>query len=249
MLEAVVLDFGHTIVDYALSERALLATYEEVHALLLNHAAGELPTAADLVDSVSMRLAARINESYLRRELEELDVLAEFAALFADLDLHLPTDLVRRIAQLEHEALTAELYVSPQNLAALRTLRNDGFRLGMVSNITAHGDFVREDLDRLGLLDLFDVVVLSSEVGVRKPHPRIYETVLLSLGIPAADTLFVGDRLREDVSGPQLLGMRTVLTREFRAEEAGAGSPVPDAVIDSLTELPSVARHLRSNDA
>ena len=90
MLDAVVLDFGHTIVDYALNERALLATYEEVQGLLVKHAEGELPTAADLVKSVSARLSAKINDSYVCQELEELDVLAEFTALFADLNLRCP---------------------------------------------------------------------------------------------------------------------------------------------------------------
>ena len=245
MLEAVVLDFGHTIVDFALSGRALLATYEEVQGLLVQHVAGKLPTADELVNSVSLRLSSRINDSYLSQELEELDVLAEFTALFADLDLRLPPELIRRIAQLEHQALTAELYVSPANLAALRTLKEEGFLLGMASNITFHGDFVRGDLDRLGLLDLFDAVVLSSEVGVRKPHPRMYETALDCLRVPARSALFVGDRLREDVGGPQSVGMRSVLTREFRAEESLPGSPVPDAVIDHLSELPAVARQLR----
>ena len=147
----------------------------------------------------------------------------------------MPPELVRRIAELDHQALTAELYVSPANLAALRTLKDDGFLLGMVSNITFHGDFVREDLDRLGLLDLFDAVVLSSEVGIRKPHPRIYEAVLDCLHVQARNAVFVGDRLREDVGGPQSLGMRSVLTREFRVEESASGSPIPDAVIDSLS--------------
>lgn len=50
--------------------------------------------------------------------------------------------------------------------------------------------------------------------------------------------MFVGDRLLDDVAGAQGVGMRAVLTREFRQEE---GSTVrPDAVIDALVELPAV---------
>ncbi len=246
MLEAIVLDFGHTIVDFALNERALLATYEQVHDMLVDYAAGELPTASALVEAVSMRLATKINDSYLRQELEELDVLVEFADLFADLDLQLPPDLIRRIVELEHTALTAELHVSPANLAALQTLRTDGFLLGLVSNITLYGDFVRCDLDRLGLLDLFQAVVLSSELGVRKPHARIYEAVLTSLRVPASAAVFVGDRLREDIAGPQAAGMRGVLTREFRLEAQEPGSPTPDAIIHRLSDLPALARSLRA---
>ena len=55
------------------------------------------------------------------------------------------------------------------------------------------------------------------------------------LATAAEDTIFVGDRVREDVRGPQLLGMRGVLTHEFRQEDS-AGS-APHAVIQDLREL------------
>jgi putative hydrolase of the HAD superfamily len=118
-------------------------------------------------------------------------------------------------------------------------LKRRGLKVGLVSNITFDGDSVRNDLDRLGLLDLFDAVVLSSEIGVRKPHPRIYQVALDGLGVLVAQAVFVGDRLVEDVRGPQTAGMRAILTHEFRIEEPTATSSVPDAVIDRLSKLPA----------
>jgi putative hydrolase of the HAD superfamily len=247
MIDAVILDFGHTIVDFVLSERALLATYEEVRELLVEHAVGELPSARELVDNVSYRLGKRIEESYLAQELEELDILAEFAACFAGIDLQLPPDLIRRIAEMEHRALSAETFLPPESAAALRALRDDGLRLGLVSNITLLGELVREDLHRLGILELLDAVVLSSEEGVRKPHPRIYARALERLGIPGDRAVFVGDRLREDVGGPQAAGMRTVLTRQYRQETPGPETPQPDRIIESLSELPGTIRSLRAS--
>lgn len=246
MIDAVILDFGHTIVDFVLSERALLATYEEVRGLLVEHAGGELPSARHLVDAVSLRLGQRIEESYRAQELEELDILEEFTACFAGIDLHLPPALIRRIAEMEHRALSAETSLLPENAAALQSLRDAGFRLGLVSNITLLGELVREDLHRLGILHLFDAVVLSSELGVRKPHPRIYARALEGLGVGGERALFVGDRLREDVAGPQAAGMRAVLTRQFRQEECDPESPTPERVIERLADLPAVALALRA---
>lgn len=246
MLDAVVLDFGHTIVDFALNEQALHAAYEEVRQLLVEYAASEVPSASALVEGVSKRLSARVNESYERQDLQELDIVAEFQALLADLNICVPDNLTRTIVGIEHRALLAELFVPPANLAALQALRSEGLRLGLVSNITYLGDMVRDDLDRLGLLELFGAVILSSEIGVRKPHPRIYEAALDQLHVPAVHTVFVGDRLREDVMGPKSVGMRAILTQEYRAEHVGTDGPVPDFIITHLTELSAVVRTLRA---
>jgi putative hydrolase of the HAD superfamily len=76
-------------------------------------------------------------------------------------------------------------------------------------------------------------------VGTRKPDPAIFGDALSKLGVDAANTVFVGDRLLDDVGGAQAAGMRTVLTREFRSEEPDGG-PSPGAVIERLEELPGV---------
>src|SRR2546423_7310140 len=88
----------------------------------------------------------------------------------------------------------------------------------------------------------FEAVSFSSEVGVRKPHPRIYADALRKLGVEARRALFVGDRVKEDIQGPKTLGMRAVLTREWRREEDPG---LADFVIQPLGELPPVIRKLK----
>jgi putative hydrolase of the HAD superfamily len=80
-------------------------------------------------------------------------------------------------------------------------------------------------------------VTFSSEVGVRKPHREIYADALKKLGADPSRTLFVGDRVREDVQGPQALGMRAVLTREWRQEDDPG---VADFIIHRMGELPAI---------
>jgi putative hydrolase of the HAD superfamily len=245
MIDAIILDYGHTLVDWVLDEEVLLATYEQVRELLVDYAEGELPSARTLVENVSHRLGTRIEESYARQDLQELDILKEFEESLAALNLRVPPELVHRIVTMEHRALEAETFLPPENAEVLRSLRAEGFRLGLVSNITLLGDLVRQDLDHLGILDLFDATIFSSEERVRKPHPAIYAAALGRLGIGGDVAVFVGDRLREDIGGPQQAGMRAVLTRQFRQEEPGPDTPQPVAVIEHLSELPAIARHLR----
>jgi HAD superfamily hydrolase (TIGR01509 family) len=127
-------------------------------------------------------------------------------------------------------------------LDTLDRLRADGKRLGLVSNITLLPRLVREDLDRMGLGSRLDATVFSSEVGVRKPDPRIFREALGRLGSDSAETVFVGDRLYDDISGAQAVGMRAVLTKQFRREDDPDYEP--DAVIEHITELPQALERL-----
>ena len=77
-MQAVVLDLGHTIIDFGLAEDALRETYVQVLAMLTGRARAELPSAEGMVQGVSRRIVDAINESYLREELEELAILALF---------------------------------------------------------------------------------------------------------------------------------------------------------------------------
>lgn len=91
-------------------------------------------------------------------------------------------------------------------------------RLAVVSN-THSPALVPRHLDRLGLTDLFETVVLSVDLGLRKPHPVIYQRALDDLGIGAADAIFVGDSYGPDYAGPRRHGMRALLIDPDRATD------------------------------
>jgi epoxide hydrolase-like predicted phosphatase len=61
--------------------------------------------------------------------------------------------------------------------------------------------------------ELFDVVVISAEVGLHKPQPEIYRLAAEQLGLEPQDCIFVDD-LRENVEGAEAVGMTGVLHRD-----------------------------------
>jgi putative hydrolase of the HAD superfamily len=97
---------------------------------------------------------------------------------------------------------------------------------------------MREDFLRYGLDRFLDASVFSSEAGWRKPDPRIFREAMNRLKAEPAETVFVGDRLYDDISGAQAVGMRAVQTRQFRQEADPDFHP--DAVIDHISELPAL---------
>jgi len=100
------------------------------------------------------------------------------------------------------------------------------------------GRILRRVLAADGVLDLFVTAVFSDETGVAKPDPRAFHTALESLGTEAAATVHIGDLVETDVAGAKGVGMRAVL---YRARgSAPAGGPAPDAVVESLADLPGL---------
>jgi putative hydrolase of the HAD superfamily len=122
--------------------------------------------------------------------------------------------------------------VYPDAAPTLRALRRT-HRLGLVTNGLT--DLQRAKLGAGGLGAYFDVVVVSAEVGMGKPDPRIFAYALAALGADPGDAAMVGDSLERDVAGAQAAGMRGIwLNRSRRPCPAGA---FPDAEVGTLTDL------------
>ncbi|MFA5039437.1 MAG: HAD family phosphatase [Candidatus Omnitrophota bacterium] len=93
-------------------------------------------------------------------------------------------------------------------LALLREMKKD-FRLHLVSNINElHYRYIQKHFP--SHLDVFDRIILSYEVGRRKPHPLIYEAALASCGARACDALYIDDR-KDLVEAAQALGIRSLV--------------------------------------
>jgi putative hydrolase of the HAD superfamily len=123
---------------------------------------------------------------------------------------------------------------------ALKRLRST-YRLGVISNFT-YTPFLRRSLRRLGLEQYFERVLVSDEVGWRKPHPFMFQRFLQLMGVKAGDVLFVGDDYHQDVVGSKEAGMRVAWIRRDASQRDGeaVSNVQPDFIIHSLDELEAV---------
>lgn len=178
--------------------------------------------------------------------LEEIDIVDVERRAFAALGLHIDDDLRDRCSRIAQEAWFQGVRAYPEVAEVLGALRAGGLRLGICSNAAYRPASMRDQVRHVGIRDLVDAAVFSSEVGWRKPSPRIFGAALVALGATATSTVFVGDRLREDVGGAHGAGMRAVLV-ERRPEQArdATAAEQPDAVITSLRELPALVLDAR----
>jgi epoxide hydrolase-like predicted phosphatase len=97
---------------------------------------------------------------------------------------------------------------------AVRAARETGIRTALVSNSWSTSHYDRDLLDRL-----FDAVVISAEVGLHKPQPKIYLLACERLEAKPARCVFVDD-LRENCAGAEAVGMTAVLHRDAAATVA-----------------------------
>jgi HAD superfamily hydrolase (TIGR01549 family) len=134
--------------------------------------------------------------------------------------------------------LRAELI--PGAAEMLRALAERGYPIGLVAD--GFTDTFRNVFAQHDLLGLFSVMVISEEVGVMKPDPRIFRTALDALGIGQADygrVVMVGNHLGRDIKGANGIGLVSVWLRwsPRRSKVPADASEVPACTIDMPMDL------------
>ena len=94
-----------------------------------------------------------------------------------------------------------------------------GIRTAVVSNISFSENALKMKIDKALPDNHFEFVIASSEYGVRKPNPLIFQVALQKAGLLPKETWFCGDNLEADIEGSNALGIFPVWYRGFLKEE------------------------------
>lgn len=137
----------------------------------------------------------RGQELYRRLELGEISQ-AEWNAGFGELIGVGPENLMGRLLE--------DLTPANSMLSVVDDAREAGIRTALLSN--SLGRSPHDPYGPFNLDDRFDVVVLSDQVGLRKPDPRIFKLTAERLGLPTAECVFADDT-EENLPPAQELGM------------------------------------------
>ncbi len=143
----------------------------------------------------------------------------------------LPGDALRFVDA--HMTRLAHALVTPEHHREVVATLAGRYRLGIITNFD-HAPTVHEVLVRDGLSPYFETVVISSEIGWRKPHRAMFEAATTRLGIAANEALFVGDNFGLDVVGARDAGLEAIWYRRG-PQDASRGD---HRAITDLAELP-----------
>jgi putative hydrolase of the HAD superfamily len=116
---------------------------------------------------------------------------------------------------------------------AIVALREAGLNLIIASNFDSRLRTVVRGLPDLVAEEAR--LVISSEIGLRKPHPDFYRAACERLGLPPDRVLCVGDDVENDVLGPGRAGLRAILVdRKGRRPESVPHVPSLDVLVRNL---------------
>lgn len=237
----VIFDLFETLADFSRDCLPLIhINGEAIHSTT----AVVYPIFAERYSQVSLKtfytaFRESFDEAARLREQEEREVSAHerFRLFFHKLAIPVTPDIEPFLDALleKHMACLADvIHTPPEHRKLLEWLRRK-YQLGLISNFD-HGPTARAILDRAGMNSLFDLILISEEVGYRKPHPAIFEAACQALRIAPAEAIFIGDNPIIDIAGAKRVGMAAIWLNRT-GERLDESIPRPEYTVRRLEEI------------
>lgn len=142
--------------------------------------------------------------------------------------------LGRRVLAAHTAELVKAMVLPPGNREAIERLASR-YRLAIVSNFD-HTPTAIRGLEVHGIGHRFERVVVSADIGWRKPRPEIFQACLDAMGVAPDRAIFVGDRPELDVAGAKGVGMACIWVNRD-GESIPDGQPQPDHVVSRFPDI------------
>jgi HAD superfamily hydrolase (TIGR01549 family) len=239
-IKAVLFDLGSTLIFFDSTWEAVIGEMDQAMIGILHQAGLTVDRERFITD-----FRAADTTRWQERNTEFIET-STLTLLQSTLESHgypeVPEARLREVLAKMYAIPQAHWHVEADAAPTLETLRQEGYRMGIISNAGDDQD-VRTLTEQADLTGYFDFILSSAGTGIRKPHPRIFNMALAQWGLAPAQAVMIGDTLDADVLGAHQAGMpgiwisRRVDTPENRTK---AEALKPDAVIAALSELPAL---------
>ena len=218
-VKAVFLDFGGTLAyggidwgDYHMAVRVLLASLGyNLDAASLKKAVGAALLELQRHRSKGLE---KTHEEFYRKVLRKVGILAD-------------DDTLKMILDTFKNYYVSTFY--PCTEEVLKKL-SESYRLVLISNTMSNQP--REMLEKTGMDNLFELIICSMDLGIRKPNPAIFKYALDKLGVCSSETVHVGDNVEADMEGASNSGITPIW---IRTSDQGYW---PGQAISNICDLP-----------
>ncbi len=199
-VKAVFLDFGGTLAygginwdEYHRAVRVLLASLGyDIEQRRLKKAIG-----------ASLQELRRHRSKGLEKTNEEI-----YGAVLRRVGLPADDETLKMIHDTFKKHYISTFY--PRTEETLRKLA-EKYKLALISNTMS--DQPREMLEETGLDRLFEIIICSRDLGIRKPNPAIFKYVMDEVGVQPRETVHVGDSVEADMEGASASGITPIWIR------------------------------------
>lgn len=244
MIRGMIFDLNGTVIDILTDEGN-----SDVYRVLANFLDYQgIETAPDELKELFFRINKRQRRSSAE-EYPEFDVVALFREIIEE---YIPEAALQSLSKAHRKEL-------PQLLARLFRAASR-FKLQLYPGVTEVLDELRScyaltalsdgqsiwalpELRAVGLADYFQNVLISSDLGFRKPDVRMFRMMLDEMKMTPDEVIFVGNDMFRDIFGAHRVGMKTVFFKSNQGEQRYMGAE-PDYIIYDFRELPEAVRFL-----
>jgi FMN phosphatase YigB (HAD superfamily) len=236
-LKAILFDMGSTLLEFENSTWDVLRRLStEAGYEFLKEKNLSLPNLEEFSGILSAEFfLARSEVEQSLKEMKFEEVIFDF---FTKLDLNTSDGIYGSFLEIYYEPVTNQVTLVDGAEKVLKFFKDKNLRIGLISNTIFPEKFHLRELKRFGLYPYLDAYFFSSQVGVRKPHPKIFQLALEKLEVDSSEAVFIGDRLQEDVGGAQNVGMKGIL--KYHQGRDYTLPITPDAQVNELRDLTEV---------
>lgn len=159
------------------------------------------------LQAASAKASAYLRDEIILTEEEELDRFTHFYTTAAENlpELKLTREQVEIIAY--DKVFNDSNYLLFDDVKGALAQLKQRYKLGVISDTWPS---IKRVLTNMGIYDCFDNLTMSYELGVTKPHPKMYKHALKAMGLPAHETIFIDD-IETNLDGAYAFGIQPVM--------------------------------------
>lgn len=240
-LKGIIFDMGSTLIEFENSNWTVLGERSARRSYDFLKEKGLISLDFDPYCSILGELISSAFE-LSEQNLEEFRFEDLAMDIFKQLHLEIKDGDYSGFLNVYYQPVTEQVTLIQGAVETLKYFKEKGYKLGLVSNTIFPGRFHLIELKRFGLFPYLDSILFSSEVGYKKPHPAIFIQCLERLKMEADQSVFIGDKLIEDVGGAKNVGMKGIL--KYKEGRDYTASITPDGTVRNLAELPGMIRKI-----
>jgi putative hydrolase of the HAD superfamily len=168
-------------------------------------------------------------------------------ALCSELGIEIDTNGIRQTAASTVESANKNCSLDPDCHTILKTLLKHK-TLALISNYD-HSPYIKTMLKQMDIGKYFSTIIISEEVGLKKPAPGIFHLALQRTGLKPEEVIFVGDSVIDDIGGAASAGITPILLQREALAEGGLSAVFRDDYqtpqLQSVFQLPAGTRTIR----
>lgn len=240
VLNAVIFDFVGTLIEETSEVLNTLQGYYEIQVKAIHNSLKKDGISTDWLLFKGRYEQVRVKQKEKSRQtLIEYDMRKRVSDILTFFNYRVPSSspIITRAVDAYMDLYLDTLQIQQSTYKILKELKSE-FNLGVVTNF-AYPLGVYKTLDKFALRHYFRCVVISGEVGWKKPSRHIFDIALSKISARPEKTVFVGDDYEADIIGAKRAGMKTIFLGKEPQKSEDA-----DVSIKSLREITSVIKKL-----